>query len=204
MFGLAGDTKARTDPPRLAREPIWSRLTRPAQARNIQVDEDGKRIALGTNEKAADEILSRLKLDIRALTLLQESDAELRPVLERSLLQSQDAYVVRFLSLLQSKRPPEREGNLPVALAEIVLASFLTLIGLAAVVPVMAGLTTPQQWVSYFSSVVAPSTEGPLYFGVPLLDFVFSALLLLGAFYSLRRASKTLKNAGLILEPGRN
>jgi hypothetical protein len=35
---------------------------------------------------------------------------------------------------------------------------------------------------------------------VPLLDFLFSAALLLGAFYSLRRAARNLKNAGMILE----
>ncbi len=158
---------------------------------------------MGTNDKTDDEILARLKLDVRALTLLHESDAELRPILERSLLDSQDAFMVRFLALLRSRRPEGRDGNLPVALGEIVLASFLTLVGLGAVVPVMAGLTTPQQWVSYFSTAVAPSTGGPLYFGVPLLDFVFSALLLLGAFYSLRRAARNLKDASMVLESGR-
>ena len=143
-------------------------------------------------------------LDVRALTLLYESDADLRPVLERSLLESQDSYVIRFMRLLQSKRPSEDSGNLPVALGEIVLAAFLTIIGLAAFVPAMAELSTPRQWLNYFSSALLPSfTNGPLYFGVPLLDFIFSAMLLLGAFYSLRRAAKNLKNAGMILESGR-
>jgi hypothetical protein len=159
---------------------------------------------LSKDAKAADEVVARLKLDVKALTLLYESDADLRPVLERSLLESQDGYIARFVSLLQSRRPAEDEGSLPVALGEIVLASFLTIIGLAAFVPVMAGLSTPQQWLHYFSGALGPSfTNGPLYFGVPLLDFLFSASLLLGAFYSLRRAAKNLKNAGMVLEPGR-
>jgi hypothetical protein len=65
----------------------------------------------------------------------------------------------------------------------------------------MVGLSSPQQWLDYFSSALSPSfASGPLYFGLPLLDFVFSAMLLLGAFYSLRRAAKNLKRAGLILE----
>ncbi|MGH9917334.1 MAG: hypothetical protein ACRD6W_00460 [Nitrososphaerales archaeon] len=146
-----------------------------------------------------------MKLDVKALTLLYESDGDLRPVLERSFLESQEGYVTRFIGLLQSRRPPEDGGNLPVAVGEIVLASFLTIIGLAAFVPVMAGLSTPQQWLHYFSSAVGPTfTNGPLYFGVPLLDFVFSALLLLGAFYSLRRAARNLKSAGMVLQPGRN
>jgi len=160
---------------------------------------------LSKDEKAGDEVIARLKLDVKALTLLYESDAGLRPVLERSLVESQDAYLMRFVSLLQTKRPSEDGGNIPVALGEIVLAAFLTIVGLAAFVPVLAGLSTPQQWLGYFSSALAPSpTAGPLYFGVPLLDFVFSATLLLGAFYSLRRASKNLKNAGMILESGRS
>jgi hypothetical protein len=66
----------------------------------------------------------------------------------------------------------------------------------------MAGLRTPQQWLDYFSSALTPTfTSGPLFFGVSLLDFLFAAMLLLGAFYSLRRASRNLKRAGLVLEP---
>jgi hypothetical protein len=89
-----------------------------------------------------------------------------------------------------------------VALGEIVLASFLTIVGLAAFVPVLAGLSTPQQWLGFFSNL-APTISGPLSYVVPLLDFGFSALLLLGAFYTLRRASKNLKDAGMALESGR-
>jgi len=159
---------------------------------------------LGTNERAGDEIVARLKLDIRALTLLYDSDGDLHPVLARSLLESQEGYVLRFMGLLQSRRASGDGGNLPVALGEIVLASFLTIVGLAAFVPVMAGLSTPQQWLAYFSSAVASVNSGPLSAGVPLLDFIFSAVLLLGAFYSLRRAAKNLKNAGMILESGRS
>jgi len=146
-----------------------------------------------------------MQLDIRALTLLYESDSKLGPVLERSFVESQDEHVTRFLRLIQPRRSSEQGGNIPMAVGEIVLASFLTIIGLAAFVPVMAGVSTPQQWLDYFTAVVSPSiTSGPLYFGLPLLDFAFSAALLLGAFYSLRRAARNLKNAGMILEPSGN
>jgi hypothetical protein len=156
---------------------------------------------LSSDEKAGDEIVSRLKLDMRALALLHESDTELRPILERVFVESQDEYVTRIIRLLQARRTSKGEGNVPMALGEIVLASFLTIFGFAAIVPVMAGLSSPQQWLNYFSSALSPSlTSGPLYFGVPLLDFVFSVMLLLGAFYSLRQAAKNLKRAGLILE----
>lgn len=160
---------------------------------------------MSKDAKAAEEVVARLKLDVKALTLLYESDTDLRPVLERSLVESQDGYITRFVSLLQSRKPPQDGGNLPMAVGEIVLASFLTILGLAAFIPAMQGLSTPQQWLGYFSSVVGPSsTAQPLYSGVPALDFLFSALLLLGAFYSLRRAGKNLKSAGMALEPGRS
>lgn len=160
---------------------------------------------MSRDEKARKEVIGKLELDLRGLGLLYESDAELREVLQKSFLESEDPYVRRFVTLLQSKRGKEEGGNFPVALGEIVLASFLAIVGLAAFVPVMAGLSTPQQWYGYFSSTLAPSfTSGPLRFGIPLLDFVFAALLLLGAFYSLRRAARNLKNAGLIVEPGRS
>ena len=160
---------------------------------------------MDTGESATNELVARLKLDVKALTLLYESDSELQHVLDRSLSESQEDYVIRFVRLLQSRRPPsEDEGSIPVALGEIVLASFLTIVGIASFVPVLAGLTTPQQWLGYISSaVVPPLSSGPFAFGLPLLDFVFSAALLLGAFYSLRRATKNLKRAGMVPETGR-
>jgi len=154
--------------------------------------------------KAGEEIVGRLKLDVRALTLLYESDSDLRPVVEKAFTESQDRYVMRFVELLQRRKKEEdRGGNVPLAVGEIVLASFLTILGLAAFVPSMAGLSTPQQWLGYLSNAVGPAT-GPVYAGAPLIDFVFSALLLLGAFYSLRRAAKVLKEAGLVTDQGRN
>jgi ABC-type uncharacterized transport system YnjBCD permease subunit len=139
------------------------------------------------------------------LTLLYESDQELRPMIEKTMLESQDERVMRFVGLMQRRRAPEREGSVPMAVGELVLASFLTILGLAAFVPIVTGVTTPQQWLDYFSNAIAPSfSSGPLYQGAPLLDFVFAALLLLGAFYSLRRASNNLKRAGLSLESSGN
>lgn len=141
-------------------------------------------------------MVSRLLLDIRALALLYDSDEEMRPLVERSFLESQDDYVRRFVGMLQRRQRAEAERSFPVALGEVVLASFLTVIGLAAFVPVMAGLDTPKQWFSYVSGSLASSfASGPLYQVAPLLDFVFSVLLLLGAFYTLRRASRNLKSA---------
>jgi len=161
---------------------------------------------LETNEKAGDEIVARLKLDIKALTLLFESDADLKPVVERSFIESQDGYMVRFMGLLQSRRSTNsNDGSFPIALGEIILAAFLTILGLATFVPVTAGVSEPQQWMNYFSSALAPTfTNGPLYRGISLVNFLFAAALLLGAFYSLRRAGRSLKSAGMVPESGRS
>lgn len=154
--------------------------------------------------KAGEEIVGRLKLDVRALTLLYESDSDLRPVMERAFTESQDRYVMRFVDLLQHRKKEEKEGgNVPMAIGEIVLAAVLTILGLAAFVPALAGLSSPQEWLEYLSRVAGPATS-PVYEGAPLIDFLFSALLLLGAFYSLRKASRVLKEAGLVPEQGRN
>lgn len=158
---------------------------------------------MSSQERAGDEAVGRLKLDVKALTLLYESDDDLRRVLERSFVDSQEDYVRRFVGLLQARaRPAEDRGSLPVAVGEIVLASFLTIVGLASFVPVLAGLGTSQSWLGYLSTAVAPAGV-PLNAGVPALDFGFSAALLLGAFYTLRRASKSLKDSGMVPEPGR-
>jgi len=116
---------------------------------------------LSTDDRARDEVVARLKLDVKALTLLYESDADLQPVLERSLVESQEDYVRRFIGLVQSKSPPQKGGGVPVAVGEIVLASFLTIVGLAAFVPVLAGVATPQQLGSYLSGL-GSATGGPL------------------------------------------
>lgn len=153
---------------------------------------------MSADEKGQDEVVSRLLLDIRALSLLHESDEELRPLMERTFLESQDDYVRRFVGMVQRGQKSEGGGGFPVAAGEVVLASFLTIVGLAAFVPIMAGLDTPQQWFSYVSSSLASSfASGPLYEGAPLLDFVLSVLLLLGAFYTLRQASKSLRRTSL-------
>lgn len=149
---------------------------------------------MSADEKGQDEVLSRLLMDVRALALLHESDEDLRQLVERSFLESKDDYVRRFVGMLQRRQRPESEGGFSIGLGEIVLAAFLTIIGLAAFVPIMAGLDTPKQWFTYVSGSLASSfASGPLYQAAPLLDLAFSVLLLLGAFYTLRRASRSLK-----------
>jgi ABC-type uncharacterized transport system YnjBCD permease subunit len=148
-----------------------------------------------------DELVSKLKLDVKALTLLYESDAALKDVVDRAFTLSGDASMLRFAGMLQPRRKPGGAGSILISVGEIILASFLTVLGLAAFVPAMIGLLTPHQFIEYFSNVLAPSlNSGPLYVGAPALDFVFASVLVLCAFYTLRQASRSIKESGLARE----
>jgi len=148
-----------------------------------------------------DELVSKLKLDAKALTLLQGSDTALKEMLDRAFTDSGDAELQRFARLLGTRRRPGGRGKLLTSLGEMVLASFLAVLGIAAFVPALTGLTTPRQLIDYFSGVLAPSlSSGPLYAGASALDFGLAALLMLAAFYTLREASPDIRESALALE----
>jgi len=144
------------------------------------------------------ELVSKLKLDVKALTLLYESDAALKAIVDRAFTNSGDAEMLRFAGLLQVRRQPRGRGSFLISLGEIILASFLTILGIVAFVPALTGQLTPHQFLDYFSKALAPSlNSGPLYVGAPALDFVFASVLMLCAFYTLRQASRNIKESGL-------
>ena len=146
-----------------------------------------------------DEILNKLILDIKALVLLSENDDQLSSTVQENIVGSHDEQVSKFIS---SIKPVGNTGNLRgyflTALGELVLASFLTVVGLSLLAPSLMGIQSPNQLLSYFSEIVngisSNSLSNPL---IPVLDFLFALLLLLGSFYLLRHASVDLKHAGL-------
>jgi len=143
-----------------------------------------------------DELVSKLKLDVKALSLLYGSDASLKEIIDRAFTNSGDPDMLRFRGLLQPKRRAGVRGLILISLGEIALASFLTILGIAAFVPSLVGLVTPHQFLVYFSRVVAPSlNSGPLYGGAAVLDFVFASLIMVSAFYTLRQASHNLRDS---------
>jgi len=143
-----------------------------------------------------DELVSKLKLDVKALSLLYGSDAALKEIIDRAFTNSGDSDMLRFRGLLQPKRRAGARGLLLISMGEIVLASFLTIFGIAAFVPSLVGLVTPHQFLDYFSRVMAPSlNSGPLYAGAAVLDFVFAALIMVCAFYTLRQASHNIRDS---------
>lgn len=146
-----------------------------------------------------DDIMNRLILDVKALVLLSENDDALLKAAQEEVINSHDEQVVKFMSLIQpAKKIESIRGKFITALGELILASFLTILGLSLLAPSLMGLRSPEQLRSYFSEVVngitSSSLSNPL---IPALDFIFALLLLLGSFYLLRHASTDLKDANL-------
>ena len=146
-----------------------------------------------------EDILNRLILDVKALVLLSENDDALLKAAQEGVINSHDEQVVKFMSLIQPAQKRENSrGKLNTAVSELILASFLTILGLSLLAPSLMGLQSPQQLLSYFTDVVngisSGSLSNPL---VPALFFVFALLLLLGSFYLLRHASSDLKDANI-------
>ena len=158
------------------------------------------RSGLSSNETGQrEDIINRLILDAKALVLLSESDEKLVTLLRENVLNSHDEQVAKFVSLIKPVKNPESvPARLMTAIGELILASFLIFVGLSVLAPSLMGLQSPNQLLAYFSELVsgisATSLSNPV---IPVLDFVFSLLLLFGSFYLLRHASVDLKEAGL-------
>jgi hypothetical protein len=81
----------------------------------------------------------------------------------------------------------------------MILASLMAILGIAILAPSVGGLSSSVQLFNYFSEIfqsaaVSQSSLTPV---VPAIDLVLSLLLLLGAFYTLRMATTTLKESRL-------
>lgn len=146
-------------------------------------------------------MVSKLALDVKALALLYGSDTKLYSLLQKEFIESRDEDIMRFVEALQGNHKSHPDGGLIVALGEIILASFLAILGIVAFIPNLIGLDTPQALFDYFSGLVPPSLDsGPLFSTVAAVEFVFAALLMLGAFYTLRQASVNLKHSGIVAD----
>ena len=147
-----------------------------------------------SKEQDSDAVASRLLLDIKALTILHPSDGELKEVLARSFVDYADDDVRRITDTIRPSRRTNRSASILVASAEIVLASFLAIIGVGSFASNVIGFRSPQELASYFVSRLAPSFgSSPLATAASSIDLAFSAILILGALYILRMASVEVK-----------
>jgi len=158
----------------------------------------------GRPEKRAqvDTLTDRLILDIKALMILgQTKGEEITSLVEDRIISSQDSQVAGFVRMIQEtgRKPAKVKGLVFIAIGEMILASLMAILGIAILAPSVGGLSSPVQLFNYFSEIfqsaaVSQSSLSPV---VPAIDLVFSLLLLLGAFYTLRMATTTLKESRL-------
>jgi hypothetical protein len=143
---------------------------------------------------STDEVLSRLLLDIKGLMLLSGSEISLQTLVKEKIVSSHDEEVVKFVSMMNTRKPESRWASLLIAISEMLLASILAVGGLALLAPSVLGFSSPDQLSSYLSQIV--STISPKSLSNPIIpagEFIISALLLVGAFYNLRIAAANLR-----------
>lgn len=158
---------------------------------------------MSSNEKRSDELVEKLILDIKALVLLEGSDAELDGKLGAKLVGSQDQSIRRFVDAMQKRHRRSPFQYVAMALGELVAASLLVLAGGVAIVPTVAGANTPTSLLQFFTEHAYNAFAGSaLSQYVSLLEFALGALLVLGAFYTLHQAAINLGEAGISVRSG--
>jgi hypothetical protein len=158
---------------------------------------------LANNETQREDLLDRLILEIKALTLLYGSESELKDELKSKIRESHDESVQEFVKALQIERPSQFGKLLAIATGELVMASMLVVAGAVVLVPTAIGVNTLGDLVQYYSSRVTGSLTGsPLSPYISFVEFVLGVLLVLSAFFVLREAASNLKEAGFTVGPG--
>ena len=156
-------------------------------------------MAMNQTEERQDMLVSKLILDIKALSLLHPSDLDLRSAVTEKVLSSSDDQVKRFVSSLKARKPQGGRSGIIIAVGELLLASFLMVAGVVMIAPLLVGGSTPDSLLRYFSSEIGQVTTSPSFLPIiPELVVLLAALLLISAVYALRRASLTLREEGLM------
>jgi len=158
---------------------------------------------LAADESRTEELLDRLILEIKAVSLLYGSDAELRDRVESKITESNDESVRRFVKALQTEGPVQSGRKLALALGELLTAAILVTAGAVILVPTVVGVNTLASLVQYFAERTSGTVgTSPLSPYLSFMEFGVGVVLLLAAFFSLREAALNLKQAGLAVRSG--
>ena len=156
----------------------------------------------GSPPDPADLAVDRIVLDIKALGEEEGWGQATTTRLRERLLASHDEDVKVFLSSLQPHRPLRPWGQFFIAMGELVFGAFLTVIGLVLLIPAILGFSARDKIASYLADLaLGLSSSGisdPL---VVALGFAFALFLILAALYTLRQASRGLRESGLVPPP---
>jgi hypothetical protein len=158
---------------------------------------------LAAGDEQAEDFLDKLVLQVKAVSLLYGSEAELRGKLEKKLLEAHDESVRRFVKALQVGGGGRTGSLVVVALGELVLASLLVVAGTVVLIPTVVGINTLSGLVQYLSQHVS-TTPGESFLTpyISFIEFVIGVVLVLSAFFTLREAAAHLKEAGLAVKTG--
>ena len=158
---------------------------------------------LAADESRTEELLDRLILEIKAVSLLYGSDAELRDRLESRIKESNDQSIQRYVEALQTKGPIPTGRKLALALGELLTAAILVVAGAVVLVPTVAGVNTISSLAQYFSDRTSGAVgTSPLSPYLTFMEFGVGVVLLLAAFFSLREAALNLKRSGFAVRSG--
>ncbi|MHB8565545.1 MAG: hypothetical protein ACYC7D_04335 [Nitrososphaerales archaeon] len=152
------------------------------------------------------KLVDQLVLDIKSLVLLNPSEDSLKKLVDDRIASSHDDHILRFLSLIQPKKHVNVRGSVLAAMSEMILAAFFVVVGLAILAPSITGLTSPAQLLNYFSQIASSWSAQSLASNpvVPIVEFVFALVLVLGGFYNLRMAATSLQAIKSINKNSRN
>ena len=160
-------------------------------------------LPLAGGDDQAEDLLDRLILDVKAVSLLYPTEPELQDRLEEKMVRSNDESIRRFVKALQFRGGGQTGRLLIIAMGDLLLASLLVIAGAVILVPTVVGVNTLQGLVQFFAERASGSTAGSLL--TPYLsfaEFAIGAMLVISAFYSLREAAANLKQAGISIKSG--
>lgn len=155
----------------------------------------------GTPEDV-DAAINRMVLEIRSLGAQHGWGPDTTTRLREAILASHDENVKEFLAALEPQRPRRPWGQLFMGIGELVLGAFLTVAGLILVVPAILGFTSREDLAKYLSDLSlglgSSAISDP---ALAALGFGFALFLLLAALYTLRHASRSLRESGAVPPP---
>lgn len=147
--------------------------------------------------------MDKLVLEIKAVSLIGGSEAQLKSMLQDKVTGSHDEAVKRFVKAVQFAQPAKTGRLVAIAVGELVMAAILVVAGVVALVPSVAGVDTFSALVQYLLGGISGSLEtSPLSAYLSFIEFLVGLVLVLSAFYTLREAASKLKEAGLAVKPG--
>ncbi len=171
--------------------------------REKYLDDGMVSLMLTSDENASDELLDRLVLEIKAVSLLYGTEMELRDKLEGKITESNDESVRRFVEALQTEGPAATGRRLALALGELLTAAILVVAGAVVLIPTVVGVNTLSNLVQYFAERTSGTLgTSPLSPYLSFMEFAVGVVLLLSAFFALREAALNLKQAGLAVKSG--